>query len=797
MMNWNVCRNKIVFSLLALFLLQGCKPWPVDENSVAPGAPGEAPVWAYAGKTGIGTSYEAYVDGQYAENETTGTVSKVWFSLAKGILTETMYDLIHEAQIKELQFVVSGKGFVDFEKDATESTIEYLYTDEAGRPLSLAYRVITRDKEGKYEIEKHLFTHPDRQALFVRTYFRAFDETVVPYLYLNPHINNTGSDDKARVSRKTLVASEGNVSLTLLSSRSFKSASAGFVGVSDGLNELKANGHLNQLYASTGDTTGNVAMIARLDEVNNSEVQYDFVIGFGENDDASYTEAAATLKEGYDKVLAKYNGTGTFTGWSDYLATLDQLEKLSAMSTDGGKLLYASALVLKAQEDKSHAGALIASLSNPWGETASAAEPATGYKGVWPRDFYQCAMAFMAMGDEASPRVAFEYLKKVQVNENTPGNKGVGGWFMQKTHVDGEMEWISIQLDQTAMPIMLGWKLWKKGILDDERAIYWYNNMLRDAAVFLVDGGEVDLDWNNTIITPPVTQQERWEEQAGYSPSTMAAVISGLVCAADLADLAGDQAQSARYLKAADAYEQLIEEVLFTKTGVFNQGAANGEYFIRLSRNDNPDDHEPLAANNGKAGLDETMILDAGFLELVRYGVRSATAPSIVESLPELDSQELEENLKVKYYFTFGNDSTLYPGWRRYGNDGYGEDVTNGANYGLMTPGQRGRVWPFFTGERAHYELAKSLKSNESPAIDQLRTTYVKAMEYFANEGLMLPEQVWDGVGVAPEGYQKGEGTNSATPLAWTHAEYVKLLRSLSDEQVWDRYPNVESRYVK
>ena len=197
-------------------------------------------------------------------------------------------------------------------------------------------------------------------------------------------------------------------------------------------------------------------------------------------------------------------------------------------------------MVLKAQEDKTHAGALIASLSNPWGETVSAKEGSTGYKAVWVRDFYQVAMAFMALGDTATAKTAFEYLEKVQVNSKTPGNKGDTGWFLQKAHVDGELEWVGVQLDQTAMPIMLSCKLHKANVLSVEELKSWYGKMLKPAADFLVDGGLAKILWNDTQITPPATQQERWEEQSGYSPSTTAAIVAGLITASDIATLSGD-----------------------------------------------------------------------------------------------------------------------------------------------------------------------------------------------------------------------------------------------------------------
>ncbi|MGL5487964.1 MAG: glycoside hydrolase family 15 protein, partial [Shewanella sp.] len=499
---------------------------------------------------------------------------------------------------------------------------------------------------------------------------------------------------------------------------------------------------------------------------------------------------------GYDAVLSQYNA-----GWRSYLQSLPAMPAMAQSTTDNCKLLYTSAMVLKAQEDKTYAGALIASLSNPWGDTVPAVTPSTGYKAVWPRDFYQCAMAFLAMGDTQTPKVAFEYLKKVQVSNKTPGFSGTPGWFLQKTHVDGQIEWVGVQLDQTAMPIMLGWKLWQAGVLSQAELSHWYQEMLKAAADFLVSGGEVNLDWNHTQITPPKTQQERWEEQAGYSPSTTAAVIAGLVAASDIAKAVNDSDASQRYLANAKTLNQQLEKHLVTTQGLLTDSQGiNAPYYLRLSPNGEPNTAEKLAANNGRAGLDQRQILDAGFLELVRYGVRGATDKLINQSLALVDNTKLEDNLRLKYSFT-AKDGSSVPGFRRYGNDGYGEDTVTGANYaesGSNSDNQRGRVWPFFTGERGHFELALARAKGELTGTKGLQTkqqlinTYVQGMETFANAGLMLPEQAWDGVGNATRyQYQLGQGTNSATPLAWTHAEYIKLVRSMSDGRVWDNYPIV------
>lgn len=757
----------------------------------APGAPGAATTWASAAKTGAGASYEAYVDGRYQDGGPTGAVSKVWFSIADGILTETMYGLIHEAQIKSLRFAMVGTDGLSLEGTDTTARSEYLHVDGAGRPLSPAYRIVTEDAGAGYRIEKRIFTDPDRNALVMRVTITAGSGDVTPYLILEPHMANTGGGDRAEAEATGLYAHEGSTHLALRPSAPFEAASAGFLGMSDGLADLQDHGRLTHAYASTGDTPGSVMLTGALPTVRAGQtLTRDFVIGFGDSRESAQGAADGAFGTGLDEVLARFNGEGDRIGWEDWIGSLTDLPRIAEQATDGGKLAYASALMLKVQEDRTYAGALIASLSNPWGETVDATNPSTGYKAVWPRDFYQVAMALMALGDHETPAAAFHYLPQVQVRADTPGNTGATGWFLQKTWVNGQIEWVGVQLDQTAMPIMLGWRLWKAGELSDAELADFYRRMIKPAADFLVDGGTAGILWNDRRVTPPWTQQERWEEQEGYSPSTTAAVITGLTVAAEIASASGDAASAARYQAAADDYASKVEARMFTTSGEFG----DGRYFLRLSRNENPNDKAPLGENNGQPAEPEDRIVDGGFLELVRYGVRAASAPSILDTLPEYDDQTREARFRVRY------DLNAAPGFRRYGNDGYGEDVSNAANYGVggqMSAGQRGRVWPIFTGERGHYELAAASEHGRADpaAIARIRRTYVAGMEAMANDGLLLPEQVWDGVGATPHGYALGEGTDSATPLAWTHAEYIKLLRSLADGQVWDRYEPVAERY--
>ncbi|AZQ10453.1 Glucoamylase precursor [Shewanella khirikhana] len=778
--------------------------------SIAPGAPGATPTWAFAGKTGIGTSYEPYIDGKYQGSDA-NPLSRVWFSVANGVLTETMYGLIHNAQLRELSFIIKGKDFVDFEAKDTSHSQRYLHTDAQGRPESLALVLENTDKDGQYRIEKQLITDPHRDALVMKVTIMAMADGITPYLYADPQMDNGGADDIVYLSDTGFIAAQGRMAakadtsaMSIRTSVPFVARQVGFEGASAGVESIQKGAALNgfsQTFegsANEANAVGNIALTGELASLNKGDtLSFEVVLGFGK---ASSIDAAASLADetakkslaaGFDALADDFAGNDKTPGWRQYLKSLPALNAMAQQTADGGSLLNLSAMVLKAQEDKTHAGALIASLSNPWGDTIAAVTPSTGYKAVWPRDFYQCAMAFLAMGDTQTPKVAFEYLQQIQAGPNLAGYEGVPGWFLQKTHVDGEIEWVAVQLDQTAMPVMLGWKLWQAGVLSDDEARRWYQDMLKPAADFLVSGGAVSLDWNKRSITPPKTQQERWEEQEGYSPSTMAAVITGLNAAAALARHAGDEPSATGYANAARDYAAQLSSLTVTSNGLL----AEHPYIVRLSPNGDPNSSAKLADNNGRPGLDQREVLDAGFLELVRYGVVSADNPLIRDSLALVDSESLSDNLRVKYNFVTRSGNS-FPGFRRYGNDGYGEDTQTGANYaekGENSPNQRGRVWPFFTGERGHYELAavtQNGKALSDEARQALVSTYVAGMESFANAGGMLPEQVWDGIGDATRfQYKLGDGTNSATPLAWTHAEYVKLVRSVTDGAVWDGYP--------
>jgi enterochelin esterase-like enzyme len=403
-----------------------------------------------------------------------------------------------------------------------------------------------------------------------------------------------------------------------------------------------------------------------------------------------------------------------------------------------------AAMVLKAHEDKTYRGAMIASLSVPWGGGASANEPQVGgYHLVWSRDLYQVATAFYALGDKASADRALDYLFRVQQKPD--------GSFPQNSWLDGRPFWGSLQLDEVAYPLILAHEL---GRTDNET----YVKHVRPAADFIVRHG-------------PSTPQERWEEEDGYSPSTIAAEIAGLVCAAEIARRNDDRASEHVYLAAADDWARNIEAWTATTTGEHG----DGNYYIRINADTDPNDGDARELNNGAGTFDERHVVDAGFLELVRLGIKAPSDPLIAKSLAVVDRVIRVETPRGESFY-------------RYNHDGYGEmDDGRPWNWDGKYTG-KGRLWALLAGERGQYELARG---DSSAARRRLA-----AMAGFANEGRMIPEQVWDRKESPTPDLRFGEGTGSATPLAWSMAQFIRLATNLQEGRNLDTPAIVAARYV-
>jgi glucoamylase len=452
------------------------------------------------------------------------------------------------------------------------------------------------------------------------------------------------------------------------------------------------------------------------------------------------------LQDGFEAASRLY--VAGWRRWQDRLIPLDRPAEPSNLNS-----YRVSTAVLATHHDASFPGASIASLSIPWGFTKGD-EDLGGYHLVWPRDLVETASGFLAAGAVEEAKASLRYLMAVQ--------EAHGHW-SQNMWLDGEPYWGGVQMDECASPILLADQLRRGGHLtraEQERFV----GMVGRAAGYLVRNG-------------PVTNQDRWEEDAGYSPFTLAVEIAGLLAAADLLEDCGRE-QDARYLReTADSWNDEIEHWTFASgTQVCEKLDVNG-YYVRIAPPDKADAASPLDGfvpiKNRPPGDDQrpaVRLLSPDALALVRFGLRAANDPRIVDTVRAIDAM-----LKT--------DLPQGPVWYRYNQDGYGEHEDGSAYDGTGI----GRPWPLLTGERAHYELA----AGRPDVARQLLAT----LEASASSGGLLPEQVWDQADIPQRELFRGRPAGSAMPLVWAHAEHIKLVRSLRDGRVFDMPPQPVERY--
>jgi glucoamylase len=737
--------KKSVFICVYLWLIFFC--FTADAQTLAPGAPGKDAQWTTAGKQGVGTSVSLE--------------SKVWFTLAQGVITEVYYPDVTMANVQLLQFVVVNPKTkkVETERDDANHQIK------VQRPDSLTFQQINTAKSGEWTIKKTYTTDIKKNTVLIDVRFENPNQELNLYVYFDPSVGNSGMRDTAHSGKDFLLASEAEKSVALVFTSKIEEATSGFYQVSDGLEQLRTSGKIVDQYKKA--ETGNVAQMAKILQPKQFtavlSLASDFKKSFVKIDSSNIAvlQGYKSKSKGFAKCLAEYEAE-----WSAYVRTLPKVEaKYQAQ-------FNMAAMQLKAHEDKINRGANIASLSIPWGGGDNANEnTVAGYHLVWSRDLYQVATAFMALGDNAAAIRALDFLFKVQQKPD--------GSFPQNSFLDGKPFWGSLQLDEVAYPLILAYQLGRS-----DKATY--ANHVKKAADFIVKNGAR-------------TPQERWEEEAGFSPSTIAAEIAGLVCAAEIARKNGDEASATIYLATADDWARNVERWTATTTGKYG----DGNYYLRITQNGEPDKGEKIELNNGAGFFDEREVVDAGFLELVRLGIKSPDDPLIAKSVKVID-----QVIKV--------NTPNGEGFYRYNHDGYGEmDDGRRWNWDGKYTG-KGRLWALLSGERGQYELARSdyaknyEKFNSSVTRDEYingwkvkAQTRLDAMLSFANKGLMIPEQIWDKAETpnvdrqfVPE-LEFGEGTGSATPLAWSMAQFIRLAVNLKANKNLETPDVVYNRYVK
>jgi glucoamylase len=699
----------------------------LPKSNPAPGGPGIPPKWTFGAKDGIGTAYSVS--------------SRMWYTVASGVVTEVYYPTIDSPQLRDMQFMVSdGETFFH---DARRGMASKTGCFESG---ALGFRITNADPEGRYSIEKTIIGDPHLPCLLVHAKFNVAPEwhgRLHLYILCAPHLNIGGWHNNAEVAqrrgRRFLMAYRDNYYLALAATVPMLKQSVGYVGVNDGWTDLSHNFQMDWEYTSALD--GNVAMTGELDLSRTSE--FTLGLAFGHTPHNAASTLSQSLSIPFDQNVKSFE--------EQWQRTRKRMVLMGKLDGCDSFLFARSVDLLLANEDKLYPGAMIASLSIPWGE-CKGDDDLGGYHLVWTRDMVNCATALLAVGDTATPLRALIYLAVAQRED--------GGYY-QNFWIDGSPYWTGGQLDEVSFPILLAWKLWKANGLGNFDP---YIPVTR-ACGYLIRKG-------------PTTKQERWEEAGGYSPSTLASNIAALICAAEFLEARGD-AHTADFVRTyADFLESHIEKWTVTNEGALVPGIVR--HYIRInpaistvgSQGDEDPDAGVLVLANQKPGerysYPANQIVDGGFLELVRFGIRRTDDPLIVDSLKVIDAV-----LKV--------DFPAGPCWKRYNHDGYGQRDDGGPFdvWGV------GRPWPLLTLERACYELAAGRDIEP----------YLSAVEEFASGVGLIPEQLWDAPDIVEKHMFFGRPTGSAIPLMWAHADFVKLLRSRADQKVFDLIEPVAERY--
>jgi glucoamylase len=700
-----------------------------DSTIAAPGWPGISPRWTSSAKSGVGTALNRS--------------SRVWFTLSHGILNEIYYPRVDTACTRDLGLLVTdGKSFFSEEKRHCKFEVAPV---EPGVP---AFRLVNTELGGKYRIDKEVFADPHRNVVLQKIRFSALNAAEKSnyqlYALLAPHLgnfgdHNTGWSGDYKGVPMLFAEFPGGLALALACSVPWKKMSAGFAGRSDGWQDLSRNFQLTQQYSRAEN--GNVALTGEIDLSTNDE--FILALGFGGIWAEAAEQARASLLDDYNSLFRDY--VSQWRNWQKSLMPLDR---------GGDHDLYrASTAMLRAHESKDFLGGVIASLSIPWGFNKGD-EDLGGYHLVWPRDLVETAGGFLAAGAVGDAMRVLHYLEATQEAD--------GRW-PQNMWLDGRAYWGGSQMDEAAFPILLVDLLRREAPSSLGDLKRWWS-MVQRAAGFIACNG-------------PVTQQDRWEEDAGYSPFTLAVEIAGLLAAADLAEAVRESAIAVYLRDLADTWNDNVERWTYSTNGGLARQIGVDGYYVRIAPPDTDCAPSPtegfVPIKNRPPGEDREQashVISPDALALVRFGLRAADDPKILNTIKVVDAL-----LRVKL--------PQGPCWYRYNDDGYGEHVDGGPFDGNGV----GRPWPLLSGERAHYELDAG---NKTAAEDLLRT-----MSLSSNTSRLLPEQVWDAADIPDRELFFGKPSGSACPLVWAHSEYIKLVRSLKDGKIFDQPPQTVKRY--
>ncbi len=752
-------------------------------GATAPGAPGAASYFDLARKDCVGTA--------------ASPGSKVWYTVAGGVLSDVYEPTIDNTDVGTLQYVVTdGATFTDLQ------TRDMTYTVAADRS-GMSCTVTSTDASHGFQLVTTYITDPASDTVLMHTTLRDLPGSGTNlarlrlYARLDAHVNgnggggsqnagaNTGLVDTTTGSQIPVIFSTSTTTnaanrdyavptyMALAAGSPAGVASVGYAGAaSDGLSQLDTSRALTP-YGSAPD--GHIVATENVTPGHGRSVT--LALGFGRTQAQSLAAAGGSLSRPFGQVEHEY-----LRGWAAYDASLrpppDRFPGLRDSQAAGLRgHYYLSANVLKASEDKTYPGAIVASLASPWGQSVPAGVTSGGepsyfgsYREVFARDLYEAFTGLLADGDITTARAATLFLFERQqlADGSMPRNSLLNGKPAPDTG--------GIQLDEAAYPILMAYQA---GLGGD--TALWQDH-IRPAADFVVSHG-------------PSFGVERWEEQSGYSPSTIAAEIAGLTAASVIAERHGDTARARLYQATADDFQRMIKSWTVTTTG-----PDGPSYFIRLSKTGDPNAAISYGLGNGGPTVDQRAVIDGGFQELVRLGELPVSDPDVQASLAVLDKQISVSTPSGTGYYRYGTSAALGSA------DGYGDCyqpsqtscTTVGAPWAPTGTGT-GHLWPNLSGERAESDIAAG-DSRDAASM-------LQAVIGFSSGVGLVPEQAWEDPDLpaspfgsdpatASIGFTDGKAAGSASPLTWAQAQELRLITSLGTGRNVDTPAVTTARYV-
>jgi glucoamylase len=695
--------------------------------------------------------------------------SKVWFTVANGITSEVFYPRLDIPNMQDMQYVVTdGSTFVDLERDATKHAVSM--PDEK----ALKYTITNTDTRSapKYRITNTYITDPSHSTLLIRTHFESLDGGAYRlYLLENASMAGGGANNNAWWDGTNLALMSsgtatlfGSATTTVVSAlkvaspNGFVAHDNGYAGTeSDCYVDLRDNKALKHQFDNIA-ADGNVVQCGEVGNLG-SDTTFTVALGYGADAASAVTAASESLAAGFADREAAYRA-----GWNGYIDGLRALPASVSSDTLRRRAYYVAAMALHAAEDKTFRGASVAGFATPWGDFTNGDQLNDGYHRVWGRDLYQQATGLIAAGDAAQALRMAQFLWNNQfVGTNTAGAgtnypRGSLPRYSPVSGINGASpQQLSCceQLDQEAFAILLAWMT---GLTD--HATY---QKIKVTADHLQAAG------------PSTT--ERWEEQFGFSPSSIAAEIAGLVAAADIARQNGDATSASRWESTADSWRSSLAGWTYTTSGFWN----GHQYYERIDRIDqtnpapNPNDGRQICFDEGCFFAHD--VADFGFLDLVRLGVSPPNDSNVATSLAPTAAAN-DGNGEVQKTMPNGD---IY--FHRYNHDNYGESNGDCKGWPANGTSRYGRFWPVLSGERGEYELASGRSA----------TVYLQSMADSTNDGYFVPEQIWDRADVACFAF--GRPTGSADPLNWAEGQYLRLAQSIDAGYNLDEPSVVKAKY--